>query len=305
MTPGQLKSGLAPIDKELEMLFQPMLDEHLEQSRVNEPVPSATEINAQVVPPGTSLSITIAQDTPSTSASSSTSDIHHLVQHQEIVEDPFTKTPQSFTMFFILHITLLLKIQNTMAEQNIPTQPPTRTDEQIVNLGINGYVYSTLITQQESIHQEEGDDPDLELAKKISLEAHQEKEEGEGDDADAPIGGVTIRDPVSETTPKLPEVVGKGKAIVTEEQVAHSLIDLSKKKRTTDQFILESTSSTSDQKQTERETEAAALKLTNNKCNPCNKLTGSNSGKLRVSLAGQNPEHMDDEFLATASPKVQ
>ncbi|GJY45269.1 hypothetical protein Tco_0434332 [Tanacetum coccineum] len=34
------------------------------------------------------------------------------------------------------------------------------------------------------------------------------------------------------------EVVGKGKAVVTEEQVAHSLIDLSKKKRTTDQFIL-------------------------------------------------------------------
>ncbi|GKG48407.1 hypothetical protein Tco_0510292, partial [Tanacetum coccineum] len=79
------------------------------------------------------------------------------------------------------------------------------------------------------------------------------QEEGEGDDADmeraiklsldpaflrAPVGGVTIRDPVSETTPKLPEVVGKGKAIVTEEQVAHSLIDLSKKKRTTDQFIL-------------------------------------------------------------------
>ncbi|GKC12564.1 retrovirus-related pol polyprotein from transposon TNT 1-94 [Tanacetum coccineum] len=76
MTPGQLKSGLAPTDKELEMLFQPMFDEHLEQSRVNEPVSSATEINAQVVPPGTSLSTTIAQDAPSTSASSSTSDIH-------------------------------------------------------------------------------------------------------------------------------------------------------------------------------------------------------------------------------------
>ncbi|GJT29861.1 retrovirus-related pol polyprotein from transposon TNT 1-94 [Tanacetum coccineum] len=43
-------------DKELEMLFQPMFDEHFEQTRVNEPVPSATEINAQVVPPGTSLS---------------------------------------------------------------------------------------------------------------------------------------------------------------------------------------------------------------------------------------------------------
>ncbi|GJX18001.1 putative ribonuclease H-like domain-containing protein, partial [Tanacetum coccineum] len=88
MTPGQLKSGLAPTDKELEMLFQPMFDEHIEQSRVNEPVPSATEINAQVVPPGTSLSTTIAQDAPSTSASSSTSDIHHPVQHQEIAEEP-------------------------------------------------------------------------------------------------------------------------------------------------------------------------------------------------------------------------
>ncbi|GJR98547.1 monodehydroascorbate reductase [Tanacetum coccineum] len=110
--------------------------------------------------------------------------------------------------------------------------------------------------QQESISQEEDDDPDLEMAKKMSLEAHQEKGEGEGDDADmeraiklsldpaflpqgrAPVGGVMIRDPVSETTSKLHEVVGKGKAVVTEEQVAHSLIDLSKKKRTTDQFIL-------------------------------------------------------------------
>ncbi|GKA45194.1 integrase, catalytic region, zinc finger, CCHC-type containing protein [Tanacetum coccineum] len=88
MTPGQLKSGLAPTDKELEMLFQPMFDEHLEQSRGNEPVPSATEITAHVVPPGTSLSTTIAQDAPSTSASSSTSDIHHPVQHQEITEEP-------------------------------------------------------------------------------------------------------------------------------------------------------------------------------------------------------------------------
>ncbi|GJV85931.1 hypothetical protein Tco_1525829 [Tanacetum coccineum] len=52
MTPGQLKSGLAPTDKELEMLFQPMFDEYLEQSRVNEPVPSATEVNAQVALPG-------------------------------------------------------------------------------------------------------------------------------------------------------------------------------------------------------------------------------------------------------------
>ncbi|GJR79637.1 hypothetical protein Tco_0150422 [Tanacetum coccineum] len=32
--------------------------------------------------------------------------------------------------------------------------------------------------------------------------------------------------------------------------------------------------------------------------------TGSDSGKLHVSFAGPNPEHMDDEFLATAYPKV-
>ncbi|GKD51530.1 hypothetical protein Tco_1280506 [Tanacetum coccineum] len=103
----------------------------------------------------------------------------------------------------------------------------------------------------------------------------------------AVIGRIYSRDPVSETTPKLPEVVGKGKAIVTEEQVAHSLIDLSKKKRTTDKFILvrrdqtphdsttgtssqledetsekviHESSSTSDSERTESETETAAPK---------------------------------------------
>ncbi|GJW69279.1 retrovirus-related pol polyprotein from transposon TNT 1-94 [Tanacetum coccineum] len=104
MTPGQLKSGLAPTDKELEMLFQPMFDEHLEQSRVNEPVPSATEINAHVVPPGTSLSTTIALDAPSTSASSSTSDIHHPVQHQEIAEEPTHEdTPINHDVLLLPH----------------------------------------------------------------------------------------------------------------------------------------------------------------------------------------------------------
>ncbi|GJR47416.1 hypothetical protein Tco_1315519 [Tanacetum coccineum] len=56
MTSGQLKSGLAPTDKELEMLFQPMFDEHIEQSPVDEQVPSATEVNAQVAPPGSAQS---------------------------------------------------------------------------------------------------------------------------------------------------------------------------------------------------------------------------------------------------------
>ncbi|GJZ13048.1 hypothetical protein Tco_0548278 [Tanacetum coccineum] len=139
----------------------------------------------------------------------------------------------------------------------------------------------------------------------MSLDAHQEKGEGEGADTDieraiklsldpsflpqgqALVGGVVIRDPVSKTTPKLPKVLGKGKAIVTEEQVAHSLIDLSKKKSTTDQFILvrrdqaphdsttgpssqpeddtskkvvHESSSTTDSERTESGTEAAAPK---------------------------------------------
>ncbi|GJV11333.1 putative ribonuclease H-like domain-containing protein [Tanacetum coccineum] len=88
MTPGQLNSGLAPTDKELEMLFQPMFDEYSKQSRVNEPVPSATADDAQVVPPGTSLSTTIAQDAPSTSASLSTSNMYHPVRHPGIAEEP-------------------------------------------------------------------------------------------------------------------------------------------------------------------------------------------------------------------------
>ncbi|GJR23044.1 retrovirus-related pol polyprotein from transposon TNT 1-94 [Tanacetum coccineum] len=73
--------------------------------------------------------------------------------------------------------------------------------------------------QQESVPQEEGDDPDLELAKKMSLDAHQEKGEGEGS--------------VSENNfPKLPEVVRQnGKAIVTEERVVIPMIESVKKKK--------------------------------------------------------------------------
>ncbi|GJS57755.1 putative ribonuclease H-like domain-containing protein [Tanacetum coccineum] len=94
MTPGQLNSGLAPThvhattyvpptDKELEILFQPMFDEYFEQSRVNEQVPSATAVNAQVVPPSTSLSTTFAQDVLFTSVSPSSSDMQPPAQHQE------------------------------------------------------------------------------------------------------------------------------------------------------------------------------------------------------------------------------
>ncbi|GJT41982.1 hypothetical protein Tco_0941847 [Tanacetum coccineum] len=196
--------------------------------------------------------------------------------------------------------------------------------------------------QQESIPQREDDDPDLELAKKLSLETPQEKGEGEGDDADleraiklsldpaflphgrAPVGGVTIRDPVSEATPKLHEVVGKGKAVVTEEQVAHSLVDLSKKKRTTDQFVLvrrdqappDSTTGPSSQPEdytSEKEIHESYLSsnhMIQKEQKVKQKLCYLKVTMIKVKLDSSTehhetkPKHMDVEFLAIAYPKV-
>ncbi|GJW67314.1 hypothetical protein Tco_0121738 [Tanacetum coccineum] len=290
-------------------------------------------------------------------------------KYLEMVAENTKKTPQESASMqpATKRATPKKPITTTPVKQSKPAPPPTKkpSKRKLPQKVRKGKPTFQLVdeddeAQQESIPQEEGNDPDLELAKRMSLEAHQEKGEGEGDDADleraiklsldpaflpqgrAPVGGVTIRDPVSETTSKLHEVVGKGKAVVTEEQVAHSLIDLSKKKRTTDQFILvfflevsHESSSTSDSERTESETEAAAPKgdkdqdevdtstVTSGVSIPVSDpekahealagpdpepmkedQTGSDSGKLHVSLAGPNPEHMDDEFLATAYPKV-
>ncbi|GKF14861.1 retrovirus-related pol polyprotein from transposon TNT 1-94, partial [Tanacetum coccineum] len=112
-----------PTDKELEILFQPMFDEYFEQSRVNEQVPSATTVNAQVVPPGTSLSITFAQDASSTSVSPSSSDMQPPARHQgvtdvPIVEDtlnPVTREPGSAQSS---------SEDVSLAEPNHVTQPP-------------------------------------------------------------------------------------------------------------------------------------------------------------------------------------
>ncbi|GJV31089.1 retrovirus-related pol polyprotein from transposon TNT 1-94 [Tanacetum coccineum] len=210
--------------------------------------------------------------------------------------------------------------------------------------------------QQETIPHEEGNDPDLELAMKLSLETPQEKGEGEGDDADleraiklsldpallpqgrAPVGGVTIREPGSEATSKLHEVVGKGKAVVTEEQVAHSLVNLSKKKRTTDQFIfarrdqtppdsttgpssqpeddtsekvVHESSSTSDSERTESETETAAPQSDKGQ-DDVDSSTVTSGVSIPVSvpekdheaLAGPDPEPMNEDQTGSDSGKL-
>ncbi|GJW62973.1 retrovirus-related pol polyprotein from transposon TNT 1-94 [Tanacetum coccineum] len=84
----QKRTLAAPTVKGWRCYFNQCLMNTLNNLESQEPVPSATEVNAQVVPPGTSLSTTIAQDAPSTSASSSTSDMHHPVRHQGIAEEP-------------------------------------------------------------------------------------------------------------------------------------------------------------------------------------------------------------------------
>ncbi|GKB85548.1 hypothetical protein Tco_0957820, partial [Tanacetum coccineum] len=74
MTPGQFSSGLIP--------------NQFEVTRVDEPVPSATTSNTQVVPPGTSVSTTFAQDARSTSYSSSSSGIQSPVIHHDVAIGP-------------------------------------------------------------------------------------------------------------------------------------------------------------------------------------------------------------------------
>ncbi|GJT54126.1 hypothetical protein Tco_0989180 [Tanacetum coccineum] len=113
-----------------------------------------------------------------------------------------------------------------------PKSPKNKPSKRIPTRKVRkGKIQFDLVDEEEDMQQEtepqgEGDDPVLKLAKKLSLDSLQEKGEGEGADADF------------ERAMKM-NVEGKGKAIVIEEQVAHSLIDLSKKKSTTDQFILQ------------------------------------------------------------------
>nr|GFC05028.1 hypothetical protein [Tanacetum cinerariifolium] len=76
LTPGQISSGIVqnpvpatpyvpPINKELEILFQPMFDEYLEPPRVERPVHPAHAVQASVNSVGTPSSTTIDQDAPS------------------------------------------------------------------------------------------------------------------------------------------------------------------------------------------------------------------------------------------------
>ncbi|GJR32515.1 hypothetical protein Tco_1108747 [Tanacetum coccineum] len=138
------------------------------------------------------------------------------------------------------------------------------------------------------------------------------------------------------------EVVGNwGKAVLPEEQVAHSLIDMSKKKRTTDQFILvrrdqtppdsttgpssqhdddtikkankviHESSSTSDSERTESETETAAPKddkdqgeVDSSTVTSGVSIPISDPVKAHEALAGPDPEPMKEDQTGSDSGKL-
>ncbi|GJR63545.1 hypothetical protein Tco_1505707 [Tanacetum coccineum] len=167
-------------------------------------------------------------------------------------------------------------------------------------------------------------DPDLERAKKMIFGSTSRKEKGECDYSD-------LRSELFKLSldPSFLPQVGKGKAVVTEEQVAHSLIDLSKKKRTTDQFILvrrdqtshdsttgpssqpeddtsekviHESSSTSDSERTESETETAAPKgdkdqgeVDSSTVTSGVSIPVSDPEKAHEALAGPDPEPMKED----------
>ncbi|GJV43041.1 hypothetical protein Tco_1427577 [Tanacetum coccineum] len=160
----------------------------------------------------------------------------------------------------------------------------------------------------------------------------------------APVGGVATREPIPETTQKLPEVEGKGKGIATDELAAQYLLDLHKPKRrsTTDQFIfqrrtlatLEESTRPSAQPQDDTSTNivrdtsspadvetGADTNITTSQAGsdpgktpesqppPQQDLmeedqAGSDPGKSHVALAGPNSEPMHDNFVATVYPRI-
>nr|GEY75060.1 hypothetical protein [Tanacetum cinerariifolium] len=124
--------------------------------------------------------------------------------------------------------------------------------------------------QHEPEPQDEETDADLELALKTSLDFSQPQGQVKDKAADLeralkmsldsiqaqsqrPVRGVAIRKGVTEEIQKLLDVAGKGKAIVTEEQAVHSLLDLHKSKKKNSTSVAEKKS---DSERTKSGTEA-------------------------------------------------
>nr|GEV41680.1 retrovirus-related Pol polyprotein from transposon TNT 1-94 [Tanacetum cinerariifolium] len=75
-------------NKDLEILFQSMVDEYLEPHSVERPVPPAPAVQVPVVSVGTPFSTTIDQDAPLTSYSPSSSKVQPPISHQGVAAGP-------------------------------------------------------------------------------------------------------------------------------------------------------------------------------------------------------------------------
>nr|GEZ92216.1 uncharacterized mitochondrial protein AtMg00810-like [Tanacetum cinerariifolium] len=98
LTPGHISLGLVPnpvpanpyvppINKDLEILFQPMFDEYLEPPRVERPISPTSAVQAPVNSAGTPSSTTIDQDAPSPSISPSSSTLQSHSLHPSVADE--------------------------------------------------------------------------------------------------------------------------------------------------------------------------------------------------------------------------
>ncbi|GJR66155.1 retrovirus-related pol polyprotein from transposon TNT 1-94 [Tanacetum coccineum] len=109
LMPGQISSGLVPnpvlvapyvppINKELEILFQPMFDEYMEPPRVKRPVSPALVVPVPVNSASTPSSTTIDQDAPSPSHSPSSSALQSPCLRQDVVAKSTIREDNPFTL---------------------------------------------------------------------------------------------------------------------------------------------------------------------------------------------------------------
>ncbi|GKA97738.1 hypothetical protein Tco_0825632 [Tanacetum coccineum] len=177
-----------------------------------------------------------------------------------------------------------------------------------------------LVDEEDEARQD--DDPDLDLAKKLSLESHQEKGEEEGNDADleraiklsldpvflpqgrAPVGGVTDRDyhyqkqlPYCMKRDQTPPDSTTGPSSQPEDD--------------TSEKVIHESSSTSDSERTESETETAAPKgdkdqgeVDSSTVTSGVSIPVSDPEKAHEALAGPDPEPMKEDQTGSDSGKL-
>ncbi|GKB98647.1 retrovirus-related pol polyprotein from transposon TNT 1-94, partial [Tanacetum coccineum] len=125
-----------------------------------------------------------------------------------------------------------IPMNDVLAEQAPAIAPPTRTDDQILPLSKWVPIGKSNCVLDEPVHDDE--EADLQRALELSLKDKGERTQG-------PAHPVVIRETDSGRIQPLPDVQGRGKEKVIDEQAAHDLLTLhtSKQKSPADQFIFQ------------------------------------------------------------------